>query len=331
MMGVVKADAYGHGAVPCARTILEAGADVLGVGITAPIHVLVGVFPDEIEELLAHKLSTTLCSLEIAEALSRNAKKLNKTAEVHIKADTGMGRLGVTLQELPDFMKQVTALPNLSIESLFTHLSCADQDEEYTRLQLQRLDEIRKTLANQSGLALPLHCANSAGLLNFPESHYQMVRPGIALYGALPPAPPEAEKASIDLKPVMHWKTRILQIRDLPKGSNLSYGKNFVTERNSRIAVLPVGYADGLNRVLSGRMDVLVRGERVKQVGTICMDMTLVDVTDVPEVREGEEVVLLGQQGDQSIKAEEMAELCGTIPYEIFCNVGKRVPRNHLP
>jgi len=343
MMAVVKADAYGHGALPCSQTVLEAGADSLGVGIlsegielreggiAAPIHVLVGVFPDEIDDLLRHNLSTTLYSREIADALSKEAVRMNQSVEVHIKVDTGMGRLGVGMEDLPGFVEHVSKLKNLNIGSLFTHLSCADDDAQYTRLQLQRLEEVRSTLKEKGLPCPPLHCANSAALLHFPESHHNLVRPGIALYGARPPAPPSLPESSAALLPVMHWKTRILQVREMAKGSGLSYGKRFITQRDSRIAVLPVGYADGLSRSLSGRLEVLVKGRRVKQVGTICMDMTLIDITDQPEVREGEEVVLFGKQEGSSLPVEEMATLTGTIPYEILCGVGKRVPRTYLP
>jgi alanine racemase len=344
LMAVVKADAYGHGAQPCASAALETGADLLGVGIiaegielrhcgiNAPIHVLVGIFPDEIDDLLQFNLSTTLCSRKLAEKIAERAAELNRSADVHIKVDTGMGRLGISWEDLPAFLEFLHGLKTLNVQSLFTHLSCADEDAEYTRLQLRRMDEAVKSI-RKSGLPCPpVHCANSAGLLNFPESQYDMVRLGLALYGVVPPAVDTGQPRTLPaLKPVMEWKTRALRINKLPKGASLSYGGRFVTQRDSRIAVLPVGYADGLSRSLSGNMEVLMGGRRVPQVGTICMDMCLVDVTDLPKIQEGEEVVLFGRQGEASITVEEVSARYGTIPYETLCGVGKRVPRIYRP
>ncbi|CAI2718155.1 alanine racemase [Nitrospina watsonii] len=344
LMAVVKADAYGHGALPCAGAAMEAGADVLGVGIIAeglelrrcgveaPIHVLIGILPDEIDDLLHHNLSTTLCTRPLAEALAKRAAALNQSADIHIKVDTGMGRLGVSWEELPAFLEFIRGLKTLNVCSVFTHLSSADEDADYTHRQLQRMDQALQSL-HQRGLPCPpVHCDNSAGLLNFPESQHDMVRLGIALYGVTPPALPEQPARTVPtLRSVMHWKTRVLRINPLPANSYLSYGRRFVTERDSRIAVLPVGYADGLSRSLSGNMDVLVGGRRAPQVGAICMDMCLVDVTDLPPVQEGDEVVLFGRQGEAAITVEEMSARDDTIPYETLCSVGKRVPRVYIP
>jgi alanine racemase len=351
LMAVVKADAYGHGALPCAQAVLDAGADTLGVGIVsegidlreqgvqAPIQVLIGIFPDEVDDLIQHNLTTTLHSQSLAKGLSQRAGQLGKEVGVHIKVDTGMGRLGIAPEQLPELIEFVTRLKNIRIESIFTHFSSADnEDPAFTKNQIKRfqtsLDKLRKAKFN-----VPLaHCANSAALLQFPESQYDLVRPGITLYGALPAPslaavvePLTAKNEKFSLRPVMQWKTRILSINSLPKGSPVSYGKKFVTQRDSRIATLPVGYADGLERLLTNRMQVLVHGHKVPQVGTICMDMCMVDVTDIAEVQEGDEVVLFGQQGKENITADEMAAQAGTISYEILCGVGKRVPRIYLP
>jgi len=351
LMAVVKADAYGHGALPCTRAVLDAGADTLGVGIVAegielreqgiqaPIQVLVGIFPDEVDDLIQHNLTTTLHSRSLAETLSQRAGLLGKEVGVHIKVDTGMGRLGVAPDQLPGLVEFIAGLKNIRIESIFTHFSSADnEDPAFTQNQIERfqsaLDQLTKAKFN-----IPLaHCANSAALLQFPESQYDLVRPGICLYGALP-APGlatvieslTAKNKKFSLRPVMQWKTRILTINSLPKGSPVSYGKKFVTQRDSRIATLPVGYADGLERLLTHRMQVLVRGHKVPQVGTICMDMCMMDVTDIAEAQEGDEVVLFGQQGKESITVDAMAAQAGTISYEILCGVGKRVPRIYLP
>ncbi|MEE9499439.1 MAG: alanine racemase [Nitrospinaceae bacterium] len=351
MMAVVKANAYGHGALSCTQAVLDAGADTLGVGIVsegielreqgiqAPIQVLVGIFPDEADDLIQHNLTTTLHSRSLAETLAQRAGLLEKEVGVHIKVDTGMGRLGVSPDQLPGLAEFITGLKNIRIESIFTHFSSADdEDPGFTQNQIERfqsaLDQLKKAKFN-----VPLaHCANSAALLQFPESQYDRVRPGIALYGALP-APALAtvveslslENKNFSLRPVMQWKTRILTLNSLPKGTPVSYGKKFVTQRDSRIATLPVGYADGLGRLLTNRMQVLVRGHKVPQVGTICMDMCMIDVTDIAEAQEGDEVVLFGQQGKETITADEMAAQAGTVPYEILCGVSKRVPRIYLP
>lgn len=349
-MAVVKANAYGHGVLPCTQAVLDAGADTLGVGIVsegielreqgvlAPIQVLVGIFPDEVDDLIQHNLTTTLHSRSLAETLSQRAGHLNKEVGIHIKVDTGMGRLGINLEQLPEWVEFITSLKNIRIESIFTHFSSADnEDPSFTQNQIKRFQSALDPL-KKAKFDIPLaHCANSAALLQFPESQYDLVRPGICLYGALPA--PElgsvvesltTKHSQFSLLPVMQWKTRILTINSLPKGSPVSYGKKFITQRDSRIAILPVGYADGLERLLTNRMDVLVRGRRAPQVGTICMDMCMVDVTDITEVQEGDEVVLFGQQGKETITADDMAAQAGTISYEILCGVGKRVPRVFL-
>ena len=349
-MAVVKADAYGHGAGPCTRAVLEAGADTLGVGILAegielrelgikaPIQVLVGIFPDEADELIQHNLTTTLYSRSLAETLSQRAGLLGKDVGVHIKIDTGMGRLGVPPEQLSGLVEYIMGLNNVRIESVFTHLSSADDsDPEFTQNQIARLQSALEQL-KAAKFNIPLaHCANSAALLQFPKSQFDLVRPGIALYGALPspglgPVVDAITRGNknFPLRPVMQWKTRILTINSLPKGSPVSYGKKFVTQRDSKIATLPVGYADGLERLLTHKMQVLVGGHKVPQVGTICMDMCMVDVTDRIGVKEGDEVVLLGHQGSETITADEMAAQAGTIPYEILCGVGKRVPRIYI-
>jgi alanine racemase len=351
LMAVVKADAYGHGALPCTHAVLDAGADTLGVGIVsegielreqgiqAPIQVLVGIFPDEVDDLIQHNLTTTLHSRSLAESLAQRAGHFGKEVGVHIKVDTGMGRLGIAPDQIPGLVEFITGLKNIRIESIFTHLSSADdEDPGFTQNQIKRFQSALEQL-EVAKFSIPLaHCANSAALLQFPESQFNLVRPGIALYGALP-APRLApvvesltmENRKFSLLPVMQWKTRILTINSLPKGSPVSYGKKFITQRESRIATLPVGYADGLERILTHRMNVLVRGHKAPQVGTICMDMCMVDVTDIAEAQEGDEVVLFGQQGEATITADEMAAQAGTIPYEIFCGVGKRVPRVYFP
>ncbi len=351
LMAVVKADAYGHGALPCARAVLEAGADCLGVGIVAegmelresgvraPIQVLTGHFPNEIDDLIQHNLTATVWNLPMAKDLAERAAHFDQQVGVHVKVDTGMGRLGGTSDDLPSLVKFIHHSKNLLAEGVFTHFSTADEeDPEFTTLQLERFQAALNKINQGEIPAPPAHCANSSALLRYPESHFSMVRPGLILYGALTsknlePALDQllGSTAEKKLRPVMAWKTQILQINKFSEGSPLSYGKKFITRRDSTIATLPVGYADGLNRALSGKMSVLIHGQRVSQVGTICMDLCMVDVTDLPQVRAGDEVVILGRQGSEAIAVEEMADHARTIPYEILCCVGKRVPRIYVP
>ena len=347
MMAVVKADAYGHGAIPCAKAALDEGVDYLGVGIISegielrengiksPIHLLTGIFPDEAEDLIKYNLSTTLYTQELAETISKIAEKNNKKASVHLKVNTGMGRLGAAIDTFPELAEYINRCPNLLLESIFTHLSSADYDPDYTHIQLDRFNNVLNKV-NNLGIKTPMiHSANSSALIRYPESYYDMVRPGLILYGVLPsphlkPFASNIVSGNDALKPVMKWKTQILQINPAPPNTPLSYAQKFITKRDSLIATLPVGYADGLNRGLSNKMKVLIRGEIAPQIGTICMDMILVDVTDVPGVSLQDEVILMGKQGNEHLGADKIAELTNTVPYETLCNVGKRVPRKYL-
>ncbi len=341
LLAVVKADAYGHGALPCAQAALEAGADWLGVGIieegielrnegvTAPLLILTGVLPDEIDDLIQQRLSTVVFTPAIVETLAQRARLRDTSVGVHVKVDTGMGRLGVLPKDFLPLLKSIQKHKSLRLEGITTHFSSADEpDPEYTQFQIKRF----KMLLSESNLSVnprPLvHCANSSAIIRFKDSVFDMVRPGLILYGALPsPHLKPFLAPGFNLSPVMQWKTRIIQINRLPEGSSISYGRRYMTSQESLIATLPLGYADGLSRKLSNRMKVLVGGQLVPQVGTICMDMCLVDISSVPTARVGDEVILLGKQGDQEILSENMAEWAETIPYEIFCGISKRVPR----
>jgi len=357
-MAVVKADAYGHGAIQCARAAIEEGVDYLGVGIiqegielrengiTSPILVLGGIFPNEVVNLIKHNLSTSLSTSTLAQAISHEAERAEKKVSIHIKVDTGMGRLGTQPEDFAGLLDNVLKHKNLMVEGIFTHLACADEeDPEVTRRQLTCFSKVLEKLQAQN-LSRPLnpngpiliHSANTAGLFRFPESRFNMVRPGISLFGSLPSPVLSPilnklvnENGLARLRPVMCWKTKVIQIQSLPKGASVSYGGRYTTSQDSLIATLPVGYADGLNRCLSNNMEMLIKGKRVRQIGTICMDMCLIDVTEIPDVAMGEEVVIFGNQGEAQISVEELAKQAETIPYEILCGVGKRVPRIHLP
>ena len=338
IMAVVKADAYGHGAVPCARIAVASGADYLGAGvieegielrksgINTPILILGSIFANEVEDLVYYDLATILCNLPLAQALSKEGRKQNKIVSVHIKLDTGMNRLGVSPKYSTTLLDQIHNLPNLKVEGISTHFSSADnEDLSVTQVQIEKF---RTTLAKLKNVPI-VHCANTSALLRIPESHFNMVRPGLILYGSLPS--PSLNKVLSQkenhFQPVMQWKSQIILIKPIAKGQPISYSGSFTTRQNSLVATLPIGYADGLHRSLSNKIDVLIRGKRAPQIGNICMDMTLIDVTKIQGVEEGDEVVLFGEQEGQVIQVEEMAIKGETIPYEILCNVGKRVPR----
>ena len=343
IMAVVNADAYGHGAVPCARIAVESGAaNYLGAGVieegielrenglNAPILILGSIFPDEAEDLVRHNLATILCTQPLAQALSKEAEKQDKTVSVHIKVDTGMNRLGISPENLPALLDQVRNLKNLKIEAVSTHFSSADdEDLSVTQAQLEKF-QTALTILQKEGVHTPIvHCANTSALFKFPESHFNMVRPGLILYGVLPSPSlrPVIDQGENPFQPVMQWKSQIILLKPIAKNQPVSYSGSFTTPRDSLIATLPIGYADGLHRMLSNKMDVLIRGRRAPQVGNICMDMILIDVTDIPDVQAGDEVVIFGRQGDEMISVEELAVKGKTIPYEILCSVSKRVPR----
>ncbi|MFQ5343567.1 MAG: alanine racemase, partial [Anaerolineae bacterium] len=340
VMVTLKADAYGHGAVKVAQTALNNGATWLGVaclpeaqvlrdaGIAAPILIL-GYTPAwQARDALRYDLRATVFSVDVARALSKAAVALNREARVHIKVDTGMHRLGLFPEEVIGFIQAIRDLPNLVVEGLFTHFSVADDADDwyrvYTGQQLQKFQRLLTEL-EEAGIRIPvIHAANSAGTLTWPEARFNLVRPGIAVYGLAPspdvPLPP-------DFRPALTWKTQIAQVKDLPPGSYVSYGATYRTDDRRRIAVIPVGYADGFRRAPRTWEEVLVRGRRAPIVGRVCMDQTMIDVTHIAGVRQGDEVVLIGEQGDDRITAEEVAERLGTINYEVVSEILARVPR----
>ncbi|MBC7235271.1 MAG: alanine racemase [Chloroflexi bacterium] len=337
VLAVLKADGYGHGALKVARTALNNGAKWLGVaclgeaialrsaGIEAPILILGYTPPWQSRDAVRHGVVCTLFSQEVAMALSQAALDLGSTARVHIKVDTGMGRLGLLPEEVLPFVQTIAGLPGLEIDGIFTHFADADAPElDYTRWQLARFRQVLEAL-DEAGLKPPcVHAANSAALLRLPESRFDMVRPGIALYGLNPS--PHAPLPG-DFRRALSFKCQVAQVKELPAGSFISYGRTYRTERPSRIAVIPVGYADGFRRAPQHWGEVLVRGRRAPIVGRVCMDQTMLDVTDIPHVRQGDEVVLIGSQGEETITVDEVARRLGTINYEVISEILARVPR----
>ncbi len=341
-MAVVKADAYGHGAVPVARTALDAGATWLGVaipeeavplraaGIASRILVLGPIAPEQVEIVVAQDLDQCVSDLSQVDALNRAAHARGRVLALHLKVDTGMGRVGLHPREARQAGEQIRGLSCVRLVGLMTHFAEAEaEDPAFAREQLARFAEAARDLAAAGFGALIRHAANSAGLLFLPEARLDLVRPGIMLYGYHPrglqrPAEPL-------LQPALRLRTGISQIHDVGQGESVSYGRSFVAPRDLRVATLPVGYADGIGRLLSNRGCVLVRGRRVSIIGRVCMDMTMIDVTGVPDVRVGDEVVLIGRQGTKEISADEVAEIQRTISYEVLCRIGPRVPRVYLP
>ncbi|MBI2303510.1 MAG: alanine racemase [Chloroflexi bacterium] len=336
MLAVVKANAYGHGAVPVAETVLAAGAQRLGVfcadegvqlrqaGIGVPIHVLGYTPPWEAEKVVRHRLTPTVNSRQLALALARFAAKEGAPLPVHLKVDTGLSRFGLPPQEVEDFARFVAALSSLETEGLFTHFATADEaDKAFTRKQFAAFLTVAQRLP-----PIPFrHVANSATTMDLPEMALDMVRPGIAIYGAYPS--PEVGR-SLSLKPALALKSRIARLHRLAPGEGVSYGLTWVAQQPTHIALITIGYADGLPRCLSNRGAVLLRGQRAPIIGRICMDQCVVDVTHIPDVSLNDPVVVIGRQGEAEITADEVASLAGTISYEILCGISARVPRVYL-
>jgi len=342
ILAVVKAQAYGHGALRVSQRLLGLGADMLGVafveegrelreaGIQAPILVMGAIFPEQAEEIVRLGLTPIVYNDTLAKALSDAARKYKKEVPVHVKVDTGMGRLGLGPGAVIDFIRGIRKFDGIRIEGLMTHFADADlRDKQFASKQMDRFETLMKALAEQ-GMNISLcHAANSAAVLDFDRAFFTMVRPGLMLYGYNPlEAAPDGPR--IDVRPVLSLVTRIAFLKRTPAGVPISYGRTFVTKRESLIATIPVGYADGYARSLSNRGEALVRGTRVPVAGRVCMDMTMLDVTDVPGAREGDDVVLIGAQAGERITAEDIAAKTGTIPYEVLCGISGRVPRVYV-
>ena len=337
LMAVVKADAYGHGAVQVAQAALEAGASALAVaipeegeclraaGIAAPILVLGGIEPDAAGAVVRCGLTQTVFDARAIAALSQAAQRLNRPARVHLKLDTGMSRIGVrTAAQAAALARAADEAPGVRLVGAFTHFASADEeDASQTQQQIARFEDMLRAVEAVHGAPLLRHACNSAGIYRYPQAHYDMVRGGIALYGCAP-APGIG-----GLRPAMRWTTRATFVKDLPAGERISYGGTYTAARDMRVMTVPVGYADGYRRAFSGRAQVLVRGRRAPVVGRVCMDQMMVDVTDVPGCAAGDEVVLLGAQGGEAISADEMAAWADTISYEILLAPSARVPRTY--
>ncbi len=338
VLAVVKADAYGHGAVACSRVLAREGASFLGValieeglelrraGIRTPVLVLGGSYGHRYDLLVAEELTPLVFRPEHLQELAAAARALGRAPVAHLDLETGMGRIGVGVEDLPAFL-DAAAAQGVSIEGLSTHFANADlRDPALTGVQLARFQAAAAILKAKGVTPRYLHLANSAATVSLPASHGTLVRPGVMLYGA---SPSDEFTHDAELLPVLRWTTEITHLKDVAAGTSISYGWQWTASRPSRIATIPVGYADGFDRRLSAA-EVLVRGRRVPVAGTVCMDQLMLDVTDVPEAGVGDAVVLIGEQGGERVTADELARVAGTINYDIFCGIGPRVPRRFV-
>jgi alanine racemase len=335
IMVVVKANAYGHGIVEVSTVLEKLGVDYLGVattdeavrlreyGIKTPILVLGSVLPDEVKVLVENNVTLTLCNEDLLNAIRKETANGLK-AKVHIKIDTGMGRIGVWHEEALNFIKNLAQEKSIVIEGIYTHFSSAGRDDFFTNYQIESFE---KLLAKLEGfdIKIPLrHAANSIATVDFKRSHLNLVRPGLIIYGMYPK---HTFPKLIKLKPALSLKTKVVYIKETPPGRSISYGRTYVTQKHTKIATLPIGYADGYARNLSNKAEVLVRGRRAHIVGKVTMDQMMIDIGHIRGVRIGDEVILIGKQGRDEIRPEKLARLAETIAYEFVCGISNRVPR----
>jgi alanine racemase len=340
LMAVVKADAYGHGAIACADAAVEAGAGCLGVAIVeegvqlrtagnpSPIVVVYPEPPERAPEFLRWNLVATVADLAFAEALQKAAEAEGRPVGVYLKVDTGLGRYGLLPADMPEFLNRLKDYPLLKIVGLFSHFATAgDLDRDYVQQQLQEFKGLIAALKEAGEKLEAVSITNSGAFLDLPETYFSTVRLGILMYGLYPT---RFSTPSVPVQPIAQLKTRVLGLKELPESATISYGRTFQTERPTRVATLPIGYADGYPKALSNTGDVLIRGQRAPVLGQVCMDATMVDVTDIKDVAKGDEVVVFGRQGDAEIPVSELAARAGTSVYEILSRLGPRLPRFYV-
>jgi alanine racemase len=343
MMVVVKANAYGHGTVEISRVLEDLGVDYLGVattdeavrirdhGIKTPILILGSVLPEEVAVAKDRDIAITLCSREILheiKRLARHEQPGDQRIKAHIKVDTGMGRIGIWHEDALAFVKEAAAEKCVNLEGIYTHFSSAGRDEFFTNYQIESFERLLAAI-EKNWIKIPLrHAANSIATIDFKRSYLNLVRPGLVIYGLYPK---HTFPKLIKLTPVMSLKTKIVFIKDIPPGRSISYGRTFISQKPTKIATLPIGYADGFNRGVSNKAEVLVRGQFAPVVGKVTMDQTMIDVGRIKGVSVGDEVVLVGKQLRHEIRVEKLARLAGTIAYDFICGISNRVPRIYLP
>ena len=335
LMAVVKANAYGHGAVAVSRTALANGADWLAVAnlaealelraadITAPILILNGIPNFAVEQAIQQDIRVSLFDLEQAQQIQEAAQKAGGKLKVHIKVDSGMGRLGALAGDALDLLRRLQSMDRLEIEGIYTHFARADEDPAHTTRQLTIFKAALASMQADGFRFKYIHAANSAALIASPDSYFNLVRPGLLLYGLQP----TGQIRLAGLRPAMSWKTTVAQVKTLPAGASVGYGGDYRTRRQETIAVLPVGYADGLRRSPQTWREALIRGKRAPLIGRVSMEKTTINVSHIPNARAGDEVVLMGRQGDEEISADEIADWLGTVHYEIVTSIAPRVPR----
>ncbi len=343
LIAVVKADGYGHGATELCQEVLEKRDRVAGYAtasldeavnlwpyVTRPILILGYTFQDQYPSLIAHEIRPTIFDWQSAKKISDIACSMGQVAKIHIKLDTGMGRIGFQItEEAADEIIKISQLPGVEIEGIFTHFARADEvDKTAARIQIEKYQDMVRML-EERGLTVPLHhMANSAGIMELPESHADLARAGIILYGLSPSE--EVSVRNSGIRPILSLKSHITYVKDLPAGSPISYGGTCVLEKDARIATVPVGYGDGYPRSLSNQGHVLIHGKKAPICGRVCMDQFMVDVTDIPDVKQGDEVTLIGQDQDEVILMDVLGDLSGRFNYELACDLGKRIPRNYI-
>ena len=340
IMAVIKADAYGHGLLPSARALQAEGADYFGVaylaeglslrraGIDTPVLLLMGIVPEEAAAAVAAHLEVALFRRDLAASLAAQARQQQTTAKVHVKIDTGMGRLGILPEEVSQFLEYLADLPELEVVGLISHFAESDvSDQSYTLKQLKDFEDLLRQVRDRGWSVPASHMANSAAIMYVNRSHLNMVRAGISLYGS-PPSP--EIQTRVRLQPVMSLRTQVLQLKNLPAGAGISYSRTYIAPEPIRLAVLPIGYCNGYNRLFSNRGWVLINGRRAPIRGRVCMNLTMVEVTDLPDVKHGDIVTLLGQDGTGSLSADDLAAWAETISYEIYCILGNSNYRRYL-
>lgn len=343
MVAVIKTDGYGHGAVQVASMLesydyvwgyavatLDEAVVLRAAEIQKPILVLGCIFPDQYWEMLKYEIRMNVYTKEMAEAISALAVEKGEQAYVHIKLDTGMARLGFSAEESSiEEIKEIAELPNLVLEGVFTHFAKADEeDKTFTMMQLEKFEWMTQRL-EEEGVTFPyVHASNSAGIIDVRRADYNLVRAGIAIYGLYPSE--EVDKEKVQLKPALSLKSHIAFVKDIPAGTPVSYGGDFVSEHQMRIATIPIGYGDGYPRSLSDTGYVLIRGKKAPIIGRICMDQFMVDASDIPEVKFGDKVTLIGRDQEEYLPVEKLSELSGRFNYEFVCDLGKRIPRVYV-
>ena len=343
VLAVLKADGYGHGAIPIAEMIepldyvwgyavatAQEALELRQAGLQKPILILGYTFPEDDAMLVREDIRPTIFQYETARRFSKEAGRQNKILHIHLALDTGMGRIGFPVcEESVEEIQKIQKLENLRIEGIFTHFARADETDRSPAMeQLDRYERFEKWLKD-AGVSIPIHhCSNSAGIMRMPEAHKDMTRAGIILYGIYPSD--QVEKERLSLVPAMGWKASVSYVKEVPKGTAISYGGTYVTRERTKVATIPVGYADGYPRSLSNKGWVLIHGQKAPLLGRVCMDQFMVDVTKIPNVKQGDEVTLMGRDGEEVLSVDTLAELSGRFPYEFVCDVGKRVPRIYL-